>query len=169
MSKEEPGRSGEGFVWTLTLVLFALGAVSLFFSFRDSATTAAAAGNSGAAIDNNGDDADPENADDPGEADGQNVEGDAAATTDVAGASTSNSFTISVSGDILIHERVAEAAATADGGYDFAPLFAPAQNLIATRDFSICHLEVPLSSTNDDLAFTGGAFRVPMELGRRLR
>ena len=69
----------------------------------------------------------------------------------------------------MIHERVAEAAATADGSYDFAPLFAPAQNLIATRDFSICHLEVPLSSTNDDLAFTGGAFRVPMELADALK
>ena len=79
-----------------------------------------------------------------------------------------NRFTISASGDILIHERVAEAAQTGENTYDFAPLFAPAQNLIASRDFAICHLEVPLSSTNDDLSFSEGVFRAPMELADAL-
>ncbi len=83
------------------------------------------------------------------------------------------SFVISVSGDILIHRRVAEAAADGAGGYDFVPLFEPVRSLIETRDFAICHLEVPLSGTNADLAFgesaDGGAFRSPNQLADALR
>ena len=76
-------------------------------------------------------------------------------------------FTISASGDILIHERVADAARVGDS-YDFTSLFANVKPLISTRDFAICHLEVPLSSTDSDLAFggsaDGGAFRAPSPL-----
>ncbi|MGI9606067.1 MAG: CapA family protein [Acidimicrobiales bacterium] len=79
----------------------------------------------------------------------------------------SEGFTVSVSGDILIHRRVAEAAQT-DDGWDFVQLLSPVRNLIESRDFAICHLEVPLSGTNQDLAFgesaDGGAFRSPNQL-----
>ena len=78
--------------------------------------------------------------------------------------SRADRFTISASGDIIIHGRVGEAAATGENTYDFGPLFAPVQNLIETRDFAICHLEVPISSTNDDLSFSAAAFRAPREL-----
>jgi poly-gamma-glutamate synthesis protein (capsule biosynthesis protein) len=84
-----------------------------------------------------------------------------------AAVSAPEQFTISASGDILIHGRVGEAAAT-DDGWDFRPLFANVKPLIEAADFAICHLEVPISSTNDDLAFggsaDGGVFRSPTQL-----
>lgn len=157
MTERNSGRNGDNFVWVLTLGLFALGALSLFASFGgdDSATTDAAASS------------DPLPSQDVQEplvdTDGDGVP-DAPAEGGAATDNRADRFTISASGDILIHERVAEAATNADGTFDFAPLFAPVQNLIASRDFAICHLEVPLSSTNQDLSFSNGAFRAPMEL-----
>ncbi len=152
----QPARDSghERVVWVLTLALFALGALALFSSFGgDDASTSTAA-------------------DAPEAADDTTSDADAAVDgTDVAAATTNNRadrFTISASGDILIHERVADAATTADG-YDFAQLFAPVQNLIDTRDFAICHLEVPISSTNDDLSYTQGVFRAPMELADAIK
>ena len=89
----------------------------------------------------------------------------------LAEASAPTTFTISVSGDILIHERVGDAAASADG-WDFRPLFANVKPLIEGADFAICHLEVPISSTNTDLAFGGsafgGVFRSPTQLADAL-
>ena len=35
MTEKRSGRNGDNFMWTLTLGLFALGAVSLFLSFGD--------------------------------------------------------------------------------------------------------------------------------------
>ena len=80
----------------------------------------------------------------------------------------SNRFTISASGDIIVHGRVAEAAQT-NSGYDFGPLFANVEPIIEAADLAICHLEVPLSLTNNDLAFgEQGAFRVPNQLADAL-
>lgn len=103
---------------------------------------------------------------DGGSADG--AAGDPGTTTEVASEVTAPStFTISASGDILIHERVGDAAATTDG-WDFRPLFANVKPLIESADFAICHLEVPISSSNNDLAFGGanfgGVFRAPTQL-----
>ena len=154
---QSTGITSDNFVWVLAVGLFALGALSLFLSFDGEPvlpldTTASANGEGVPTIDTDGDGVlDTPVADDE-------------ATSDGLGTAAANRFTISASGDILIHERVAEAATTAEGAFDFAPLFNPVRDLIATRDFAICHLEVPLSSTNDDLAFTDGTFRVPMEL-----
>ena len=137
--------------WYLSLALIAVGSLALASSFRDSTDTTvlnASSSNSAASED----------------ADVNGQEGDEA----IATPTTSDQFTVSVSGDILIHERVADAATTADG-FDFAPLFAPVQNLIASRDFAICHLEVPISSTNTDLAYTGGVFRAPSELADAIK
>lgn len=108
-----------------------------------------------------------------GSGDQSNGENDGSATGVVDGADDGDSerFTISASGDILIHARVAEAAAT-DDGHDFTPLFANVKPRIEAADLAICHLEVPLSATNDDLAFggdsDGGAFRAPNQLADAL-
>lgn len=85
-----------------------------------------------------------------------------------AGAEEPSRFTISASGDIIIHGRVGDAART-DDGYDFSPLFANVAPVLSSADLAICHLEVPLSQTNNDLAFgEQGAFRVPRELADAL-
>lgn len=159
MTEKRSGRNGNNFMWALTLGLFALGGLSLFASFGDDGATSS--------LDNDALQA----AGVRSEANGDSEEGaegaDADGTSGNNGTPAADRFTISASGDILIHERVAEAAQTGDTTYDFAPLFAPVQNLIASRDFAICHLEVPLSSTNEDLAFDG-VFRAPMELADAL-
>ena len=53
-------------------------------------------------------------------------------------------FTILAAGDVLTHESV-NSAARVDGGYDFAPLFAPVQPFIAGADLALCHMEVPVA------------------------
>lgn len=139
--------------WYLGLALIALGALGLASSFRDDDGTNITSGNEDelAATETSSSETTP---------DGDPLSTAVAGQTD----SRADRFTISASGDIIIHGRVGEAAQTGDNSYDFTPLFAPVQNLIASRDFAICHLEVPISSTNDDLSFQAAAFRAPMEL-----
>ncbi len=135
--------------WYLGLALIAVGGLALAASFRDATDTTVLDATASSPT---------EDADSIGQG------GDETAST----STKADQFTVSVSGDILIHERVADAATTADG-FDFAPLFAPVQNLIASRDFAICHLEVPISSTNTDLAYTQGVFRAPSELADAIK
>lgn len=146
---EQRSAWGERNVWLLIAALFALGALwlgsSFDFSSDDSNTSTASS-------------TDDQNADD---ASADNGAGDA---NDDPRTDRADRFTVSASGDIIIHGRVGDAAQTGDATYDFLPLFAPVQNLIASRDFAICHLEVPISSTNQDLSFSSAAFRAPMEL-----
>jgi poly-gamma-glutamate synthesis protein (capsule biosynthesis protein) len=52
---------------------------------------------------------------------------------------------VSVSGDLLIHEPVWEAA-RAGGGYDFAPLFRKIRPHVRRADLAICHVEVPMGA-----------------------
>ena len=155
MSKPTP-RGAEGPIWVLVLALFGLGVASLAGSFFGDSPPATAVLSDNESSAEPEDNADTENAS-PIDAPSPN-----------AVPTRADRFTISASGDILIHERVAEAAATPTG-YDFSPLFAPVQNLIASRDFAICHLEVPISSTNDDLSFSNGVFRAPTELAAALK
>lgn len=54
------------------------------------------------------------------------------------------SFSLAVTGDLLIHSPVRTQAATPDGGFDFAPQLAAAAADIAAADLGLCHLEVPL-------------------------
>jgi poly-gamma-glutamate capsule biosynthesis protein CapA/YwtB (metallophosphatase superfamily) len=146
----------ERIAWFLALAFFVLGAVWLASSFDLEADFAS------------GDAATDGDSDAAASADGDVTDADGTTSVDGATQTRSDRFTVSVSGDILIHERVAEAATTATG-FDFAPLFAPVQNLIASRDFAICHLEVPISSTNTDLAYTQGVFRAPTELAAAIK
>jgi poly-gamma-glutamate capsule biosynthesis protein CapA/YwtB (metallophosphatase superfamily) len=57
-------------------------------------------------------------------------------------------FTLSVSGDLLIHSPVyARAAALADGsGYDFAPLFKQVRPYVRGADLAVCHVETPMGA-----------------------
>ncbi|HSJ17689.1 MAG TPA: CapA family protein [Solirubrobacterales bacterium] len=56
-------------------------------------------------------------------------------------------FTVSVSGDLLIHSPVyARAQALAGGdGYDFAPMFKQVRPYVRGADLALCHVEVPMT------------------------
>jgi len=65
------------------------------------------------------------------------------------------SFTLAASGDILIHGRVAQVAASygEGAGYDFSPMLAPTEPWIAEADLAICHLEGVLSADDGGLSY----------------
>lgn len=64
------------------------------------------------------------------------------------------SFRIAATGDILPHSPVMAQAARNDddGGFDFRPMFADIEPIIAGVDLGLCHLETPLSSDNTSLS-----------------
>ena len=69
---------------------------------------------------------------------------------------TPRSFTLAAAGDVLIHSRLADLAArnaTRAGDWDFRPMMQSIEPWVASADFSICHLEGVLSSTNDNLSY----------------
>jgi hypothetical protein len=57
-------------------------------------------------------------------------------------------FTVSVTGDLLIHSPVYERAQAIAGGdgYDFAPMFKQVRPYVRDADLAICHVEVPMTS-----------------------
>ena len=57
-------------------------------------------------------------------------------------------FTVSTSGDILIHTSVWEDALAFGNGrsFDFYPMFRPVQRYIAGVDLAICHVETPITT-----------------------
>lgn len=71
-------------------------------------------------------------------------------------------FTIAATGDLLIHESVADAARTADG-WDFSPMFTHVAPILSAADLAVCHLETPMSPNNAQLSYFP-AFVVPREL-----
>ena len=75
------------------------------------------------------------------------------------------SFTLVATGDLLVHEYVADMAGFygSDGGYDFNPMFRRVQPVLAGADLALCHLETPLSEDDSDLVYYPN-FRVPFEL-----
>lgn len=72
-------------------------------------------------------------------------------------------FTISVSGDLLIHSYLWERALANGGGssYDFAPMFAELAPYVADVDLGICHVETPMTS---DPPTSYPIFNTPTEL-----
>ena len=72
------------------------------------------------------------------------------------------SFTIAATGDLLIHESVADAARTADG-WDFTQMFSSVAPILSQADLAVCHVESPMSPNNARLAYFP-AFLVPREL-----
>ena len=74
------------------------------------------------------------------------------------------SFTFAASGEILVHEFVADAARYSDSNsWDFTYMFESVQQVLVSADLSICHLETPLSENNSSLSYYPN-FEVPYEL-----
>lgn len=71
--------------------------------------------------------------------------------------------TLVFGGDILVHNGVRSRASSGEGSFDFRPMFAEIAPLVSAADLAICHLEVPLTSTNTDLS-SYPKFNAPHEL-----
>ena len=84
---------------------------------------------------------------------------DATATAPPEGPRT---FTIAATGDLLIHEAVADAASKTDG-WDFSPMFVHVAPILRAADLAVCHVETPMSPNNARLSYFP-AFIVPREL-----
>ncbi len=83
------------------------------------------------------------------------------------------SFTLAFTGDLLLHERVnALAAANAvdepDRRYDYRPMMAALEPLVAGADWAVCHLEVNLSADNSRLR-PYPRFRAPGDIAGDVR
>ena len=99
----------------------------------------------------------------------------AAAGTDSASHSSSDSkpplrhFTIAATGDLLSHSPVYERALLNGGDhYDFSPMFRKVKPLLSRADLAICHLETPLSASDQDLS-SYPVFNVPHELADAIK
>lgn len=72
-----------------------------------------------------------------------------APTTTTTAAPGPASFTVAMAGDLLPHlpvdRRAAEYGRASGRRYDFGPMLAPMQPVVAGADLAICHLEVPLA------------------------
>jgi poly-gamma-glutamate capsule biosynthesis protein CapA/YwtB (metallophosphatase superfamily) len=78
-------------------------------------------------------------------------------------------FTVSVSGDILIHSPLwARALANGGGQYDFAPFFAELDPYVADADLALCHLETPMTFDASTLPASYPLFDTPPELARAI-
>jgi Bacterial capsule synthesis protein PGA_cap len=77
-------------------------------------------------------------------------------------------FTVSVSGDILIHSFLWERALANGGGssYDFAPFFSELDRYVAGADIGICHVETPMTSAAPT---SYPIFNTPPELARGIK
>ena len=76
------------------------------------------------------------------------------------------SFTIAATGDLLIHESVADAARTSDG-WDFTSMFSGVAPILGRADLAVCHVESPMSPNNARLSYYP-AFLVPKELAEAI-
>jgi len=151
-----PGHASDRYVWLLISAFIAMALLGLVLPIGDDSDPVATAGTPDASDEVSDDSDDQTDSDDMG-----------ASSTEAAADTGSERFTISASGDIIIHGRVAEAAKSGDT-YDFRPLFDNVKPLIESVDFAICHLESPLSSTNTDLSFRN-AFRAPTQVADALK
>lgn len=57
---------------------------------------------------------------------------------------TPDTVSLAVTGDVLLHSRLVEAAEEPDGGYDFLPLLEEQQPYIGQADVALCNLETPI-------------------------
>lgn len=79
---------------------------------------------------------------------------------------TARQFTVAAAGDILVHGRLANIAASnaaPEPGWDFWPMVESIEPWVSSADFSICALESVLSSTNTGLSYYP-RFVVPNQL-----
>jgi hypothetical protein len=77
-------------------------------------------------------------------------------------------FTISVSGDLLIHQPLLDRALANGGGsvYDFSPFFEPVERYVRGADLAFCHLETPLGPGPPT---TYPIFNTPTELAASIK
>lgn len=77
-------------------------------------------------------------------------------------------FTVSASGDILIHTLLWERALANGGGgaYDFAPMFSELRAFVAEADLGLCHLETPMTSAPPA---SYPVFNTPTDLAKGIR
>jgi poly-gamma-glutamate capsule biosynthesis protein CapA/YwtB (metallophosphatase superfamily) len=91
---------------------------------------------------------------------------------DRAARSAGRGFTLIASGDVLPHGPVLRQASAygrrVGQPYDFRPMFADLHPIVAGADLALCHLEVPLSRTGQDIS-SWPAFNAPPQLARALR
>ena len=72
------------------------------------------------------------------------------------------SFTVAVTGDLLIHASIVRAAGTGEG-WDFTSMFSPVAPILRSADLAICHVETPMSPDNRNIA-SYPLFNVPNQL-----
>jgi poly-gamma-glutamate capsule biosynthesis protein CapA/YwtB (metallophosphatase superfamily) len=78
-------------------------------------------------------------------------------------------FTVSVSGDILIHSPLwARALANGGASYDFAPFFEELRPYVARADLALCHLETPMTFDASAVPASFPLFDTPPELARAI-
>ena len=76
-------------------------------------------------------------------------------------------FTVSVSGDLLMHGPLLERAlANGGGSYDFAPFFAELGPYVQEPELAICHVETPMGPGPPA---TYPIFNTPMDLAESIR
>ena len=62
------------------------------------------------------------------------------------------SFTLAATGDFLTHEAVLASGLQQGGGtYDFTKMLAPIKGIISSADLAICHQEIPMNRTNENI------------------
>ena len=137
-----------GFAWALFVLLVAAAAASIASDRDEPDRVADAPAAPAEAVDDEDD-----------EDDGAELPGTSTTTAPPEGPRT---FTIAATGDLLIHEAVADAASTT-GGWDFTPMFSHVAPILSGADLAVCHVETPMSPNNDRLSYFP-AFIVPREL-----
>ena len=95
-----------------------------------------------------------------------------AARSDRAAGAAGREFTLIASGDVLTHGPVLRQARAygrrVSQPYDFRPMFADIRPFVAGADLAVCHLEVPMSRTGQDIS-SWPAFNAPPQLAAALR
>ncbi len=78
-------------------------------------------------------------------------------------------ITIAATGDVLPHSPLwRQAAADAGGdGYDFGPMFAEIEPVLASADLAICHLETPIAPVGEEYS-TSPLYGVPPEIAEAI-
>lgn len=82
-------------------------------------------------------------------------------------------ITIAAAGDILAHSRLNltanRYAGSADGAFDYTPMFEDVASIISSADLALCHLETPLSPDNTGLSVPDTlSFNTPREMADAL-
>jgi poly-gamma-glutamate capsule biosynthesis protein CapA/YwtB (metallophosphatase superfamily) len=79
-------------------------------------------------------------------------------------------FTVSVSGDLLIHSQLwAQALSDGGGSYDFAPMLEDVRPYVAGADLAICHVETPMTPAASASPTSYPVFDTPPELAKGIR